>query len=52
MQIQHLIDENKCAETEHRFGTISGKYVIYRGKNVTVNDISYVNVEDYLKGLR
>ena len=52
MQIQHLIDENKCAETEHRFGTISGKYVIYRGENDTVNGISYVNVEEYLKGLR
>lgn len=52
MQIQHLIDENKCAEAEHRFGTITGKYVIYRGENDTVNGISYLNVEEYLKGLR
>lgn len=52
MQIQHLIDEKKCTETEHRFGTIIGKYVIYRGENDMVNGISYVNVEEYLKGLR
>ena len=52
MQIQHLIDEKKCAETEHRFGTITGKYVIYRGDNDMVNGISYVNVEEYLKKLR
>ena len=51
-QIQHLIDERKCAETEHRFGTITGKYVIYRGENDVANDIQYLNVEEYLKKLR
>lgn len=47
MQIQHLIDKNKRDEAEHRFGTITGKYVLYRGENSTVNGISYVNAEEY-----
>ncbi|MBQ0100932.1 MAG: AAA family ATPase, partial [Lachnospiraceae bacterium] len=30
-QCRHLADEQKCRETEHRYGMITGKYVIYRG---------------------
>ena len=49
-QYRHLIDERKCAETEHRFGPITGKFVLYRGKNLKLdNEIQYRNVEDYLK---
>ena len=47
-QIRHLIDEEKCRMTEHRFGTITGKYVIYRGPAETVDDVQYLNVEEYL----
>ena len=47
-QIRHLIDEEKCRMTEHRFGTITGKYVIYRGLAETVDDVQYLNVEEYL----
>ena len=40
-------------ETEFRYGTITGKYVIYRGKNAELKNASepifYLNVEDYLK---
>lgn len=50
-QYVHLANEEKCAETEYRFGKITGKYVIYRGKNQEINDIKYLNVEDYLKSL-
>ncbi|MCC8356492.1 MAG: ATP-binding protein, partial [Oscillospiraceae bacterium] len=50
-QYQHLIDAEKCAETEHRFGTITGKYVIYRGEPAQSDGIQYLNVEDYLKSL-
>ena len=50
-QYQHLIDEEKCAATEFRFGTITGKYVIYRGQTQDINDIHYLNVEEYLMGL-
>lgn len=50
-QSRHLRDEMKCAETASRFGTITGKYVIYRGETHNVDEIEYVNVEEYLKGL-
>ena len=49
-QYRHLIDEEKCKSTEWRFGPITGKYVIYRGKSCDVNGIHYLNVEEYLKG--
>lgn len=50
-QYRHLIDEKKCSDTEHRYGTITGKYVLYRGESQSVGDIRYWNVEDYLKSL-
>ena len=50
-QYQHLVDEQKCAQTEHRFGTIKGKYVLYRGATQDVNGIHYVNVEEYLNSV-
>ncbi len=50
-QYQHLKDEEKCRETEHRWGRITGKYVIYRGEEREVEGIRYINVEEYLKGL-
>ena len=50
-QYHHLKDEKKCEMTTHRYGTIEGKYVIYRGESKEMDDISYVNVEEYLKSL-
>ena len=51
-QYRHLIDEKKCADTEHRFGPITGKYVLYRGAALEAeNGILYRNVEEYLKQL-
>lgn len=50
-QYRHLVDEEKCATTEFRYGPITGKYVIYRGETQDVNGIHYLNVEEYLKGL-
>ena len=47
----HLTDEKKCADTEHRFGKIKGKYVIYRGEPCEIDGIKYLNAEDYLKTL-
>ena len=47
-QTRHLIDEEKCKATEHRFGMITGKYVIYRGLETDVNGVQYLNVEKYL----
>lgn len=50
-QYRHLIDENKCKETEHYFGKITNRYVIYRGDNQIVDGIEYINVENYLNSL-
>ena len=50
-QYRQLIDEKKCADTEHEFGKITGRYVIYRGEPFSENDIEYLNVEDYLRQL-
>ena len=51
-QYRHLIDEEKCAVTEHRFGPITGRFVLYRGENrVLENGVVYQNVEEYLKQL-
>lgn len=50
-QYRHLLDVEKCAETEHRFGTITGKYVIYRGEEGESDGVRYLNVEEYLKSL-
>lgn len=59
-QCTHLLDEKKCKETEWRYGPIKGKYVIYRGKTAELKkvvedaekNVRYLNVEEYLKGLR
>lgn len=48
-QYRHLIDKEKCALTEHRYGTITGKIVLYRGESQMVEGIQYQNVEEYLK---
>lgn len=58
-QCKHLLDEQKCKETEFRYGRITGKYVIYRGVTTslvqagveTQEDVTYLNVEEYLKTL-
>lgn len=50
-QYRHLINAEKCAETEHRFGRITGRYVIYRGGRTKVDGVQYLNVEQYLKSL-
>ena len=50
-QYRHLIDKQKCKDIEFRFGAITSKNVIYRGESKKVNEINYINVEEYLKGL-
>ena len=50
-QYRHLINEEKCAQTEHRYGSITGKFVLYRGKSRVVDGIPYQNVEEYLRNL-
>ncbi len=58
-QCKHLLDKQKCKDTEFRYGTITGKYVIYRGATTslvqagveTLEDVAYLNLEEYLKKL-
>lgn len=50
-QYVHLVNEEKCALTEHLYGKITEKTVLYRGKTTVIDNISYVNVESYLRSL-
>lgn len=50
-QYRHLIDSEKCAQTEHRYGPITGKFVLYRGEDQILNGIQYQNIEEYLRNL-
>ena len=50
-QARHLRDPEKCAMTEHRYGPIKKKTVLYRGATQDVDGVRYVNVEEYLKGV-
>lgn len=50
-QYRHLIDAQKCKDTEFRYGTITSKCVIYRGESKADGEIKYLNVEEYLNGL-
>ena len=47
-QYRHLTDAEKCAQTEHRYGTITARTVIYRGETTESNNVKYINVEEYL----
>ena len=51
-QTKYLIDEEKLNQTSKRFGNISKRCVLYRGKDTTLeNGLEYQNVEKYLKSL-
>lgn len=50
-QYRHLIDKKKCVDTEHRYGPITAKTVLYRGSSQMVDGIRYMNVEEYLRQL-
>lgn len=51
-QYRHLNDEDKLKQTEHEFGTITKKTVLYRGKKKSVEDVFYRNVVEYLEELK
>ena len=50
-QYRHLIDREKCVQTEHRYGPITGRMVLYRGENREMDGVRYWNVEEYLKNI-
>ena len=51
-QTLHLRDAEKCQIVEKRFGPISGKFVLYRGKDTFAECVQYLNVENFLCGLK
>ena len=51
-QTIHLRDAEKCQIVENRFGPISGKFVLYRGKDKFAEGVQYLNVENFLCGLK
>lgn len=51
-QTLHLRDAEKCQIIENRFGPISGKFVLYRGKDTFAEGVQYLNVENFLCGLK
>ena len=51
-QTFHLRDAEKCQIVEKRFGPISGKFVLYRGKDTFAEGVQYLNVENFLCGLK
>ena len=50
-QRRHLLDEDKSRRIEVRYGSIAGRYVIYRGEPAEEDGVAYLNVERYLCGL-
>ena len=51
-QYRHLIDPEKCRQTERRFGPIAERIVLYRGENGKEgHGVRYQNVEEYLREL-
>lgn len=51
-QHRHLSDEEKLKQTEHEFGTITKKTVLYRGEDQSLEDVFYRNVVEYLEELK
>ena len=51
-QTLHLRDAEKCQIVEKRVGPISGKFVLYRRKDTFAEGVQYLNVENFLCGLK
>ena len=51
-QYRHLKDDEKCRQTEHRYGQITKKAVLYRGASHMEGGIEYINIEEYLCSLK
>ena len=51
-QYRHLINEDKCRETEFKYGDITSRIVLYNGEDTSIDNIQYKNVASYLKGLK
>lgn len=50
-QYKHLIDSEKLTRTEHEYGEIKKRVVLYRGGDAMVENVEYKNVVNYLEAL-
>ena len=51
-QIRHLVDREMLAATEHRYGEVTSRTVLYRGRDFRhPSGVAYRNVEKYLMSL-
>ena len=51
-QIRHLVDREKLTATEHRYGEITSRTVLYRGRDFRHSSgVTYRSVEKYLMSL-
>ena len=50
-QRRHLVDLQKLAATERRYGSITARCVLYCGASGEEDGVRYLNVEEYLRGL-
>lgn len=51
-QTRYLADATCCEIVEKCISPIDGKYVLYRGENTVIDDVEYLNVEQYLCDLK
>lgn len=51
-ETRQIIDPEKCAACEHRYGTITGRYVIYRGDDTEVDGVQYTVNDERIGGNR
>ena len=51
-QYKHLIDQEKTKLTEHEYGEITKRVVLYRGEDAIVGNVEYKNVVTYLEELK
>ncbi len=51
-QYRYLVDEDKCAATEFKYGTITSRYVLYNGVDTEADGVRYINAASYLRGLK
>ena len=51
-QLKHLLNQEHLELTARKYGTISGKYVLYNGESgIVLEGCEYKNVAEYLKSL-
>ena len=50
-QAKHLINEEKCSIIDGKYGKITEKCVLYRGKDDVLGEVKYLNVERFLAHL-